>query len=122
MICSKTTLGSELDRVQQLLIENGYPDDVHISCIQQNLASFAAEKPCGPEKCPVYIKLPRIDNVSSKFENQIKKAITSCFYPMKPRVVDNTKVMLLSAKKDSVPTTQKSYVVYELSCDVKLGT
>ena len=34
---------------------------------------------------------------------------------MKPRVVYNTKVMLLSAKKDSVPTSQKSCVVYELS-------
>ena len=58
MICSKTKLGSELDRVKQLLIENGYPDDVLISCIMQKLANFAAEKPCGPEKCPVYLKLP----------------------------------------------------------------
>ena len=50
MICSKTKLGSELDRGKQLLIENGYPDDVFIFCIKQNLANFAAEKPCGPEK------------------------------------------------------------------------
>ena len=35
---------------------------------------------------------------------------------MKPRVVYNTTVMLPSAKKDSVPTTQKSCVVYEFSC------
>ena len=116
MICSKTKLGSELDRVKQLLIENGYPDDVLISCIKQKLANFAAEKPCGPEKCPVYLKLPWIGNVSSRFENQINKAITSCFYAVKPRVVYNTKVMLPSAKKDSVPTTQKSCVVYEFSC------
>ena len=116
MICSKTKLGSELDRVKQLLIENGYPDDVPISCIKQNLANFAAEKPCGPEKCPVYLKFPWIGNVSSRFENQINKAITSCFYAVKPRVVYNTKVMLPSAKKDSVPTTQKSCVVYEFSC------
>ena len=31
-------------------------------------------------------------------------------------MVYNTKVMLPSAKKDSVPTTQKSCVVYEFSC------
>ena len=31
-------------------------------------------------------------------------------------MVYNTRVMLPSAKKDSVPTTQKSYVVYEFSC------
>ena len=35
---------------------------------------------------------------------------------MKPRAVYNTRVMLPSAKKDSVPTTQKSCVVYEFSC------
>ena len=31
-------------------------------------------------------------------------------------MVYNTRVMLSSAKKDSVPTTQKSCVVYEFSC------
>ena len=35
---------------------------------------------------------------------------------MKPRVVYSNRVMLPSAKKDSVPTTQKSCVVYEFSC------
>ena len=71
MICSKTKLGSELDKIKQLLIENGYPADVLLSCINQKVANFAAEKTFGPEKCPVYLKLPWIGNVSSKFENQI---------------------------------------------------
>ena len=66
MIYSKTKLGSELERIKQLLIENGYPDDVLISCIKQKLANFAAERPCSPEKCPVYLKLPWIGNVSYK--------------------------------------------------------
>ena len=57
MICSKTKLGSELDRVKQLLIENGYPNDVLISCIEQTFPNFAVDKPCGPEKCP---GLPKI--------------------------------------------------------------
>ena len=107
MICSKNKLGLELDRVKQLLIENGYPNDAFISYVKQILANFAAEKPCGPEKCPVYLKLPWIGNVSSKFENQINKAITSCFYAEKPRVVYNTKVMLPSYKEGSDPTTKR---------------
>ena len=107
MIFSKTTLGSELDKIKQLVIENGYPADVPLSCINQNLANFAAERAFGSEKCPVYkIKqlviengypadvplscinqnLPWIGKVSSKFENQINKAIASCFYAVKPRV------------------------------------
>ena len=116
MICSKTKWGSELDKIEQLFNENGYPTDVLLSCINQKLSNFAAEKTLGPEKCPVYLKLPWIGNESSKFENQNSKAITSCFYDVKPRVVYNTRVMLPSAKKDSIPTTQKSCVLYEFSC------
>ena len=107
-------------QLKQLLIENGYPADVLLSCINQKLANFAAGKTFGPEKCPVYLKLPWIGNVSSKFENQINKAITSCFYAVKPRVVYSTRAMLPSAKKDSV----RAKVVFFMNfrADVKLGT
>ena len=98
MICSKTKLGPELDKIEKLLIENEYPTDVLLSCINQKIANFAAEKAIGPEKCPVYQKLPWIVNVSSKFEHQTSKSITSCYYAVKPRVVYNTRVMLPSAK------------------------
>ena len=112
MIFSKTKLGPELYKIKQLLIENGYPAGILLSCINQKLANFAAEKTFGSEKCPVYLKLPWIGNVSSKFENQISKAIASCYYAVKPRVVYKTRVTLPSAKKECVPTTQKSCVVY----------
>ena len=46
--------------------------------------------------------------------NKYPDAVT-CFYAVKPRVVYNTRVLLPSAKKDCVPTTQKSCVVYEFS-------
>ena len=35
---------------------------------------------------------------------------------IKPRLVYSTRIMLPSAKKDSVPTTHKTCVVYEFSC------
>ena len=49
MICSKTKLGPELDKIKELLIEHKYPSDVLLSCIKQTLANFAAEKPIDPE-------------------------------------------------------------------------
>ena len=51
MIFSKTTLGSELNKIKQLVIENRYPADVPLYCINQKLANFAAEKTFGSEKC-----------------------------------------------------------------------
>ena len=44
MICFRTKLGSELDKIKQLLIENGYSADVLLSCINKKVANFAAEK------------------------------------------------------------------------------
>ena len=79
-------------------------------------------KSIGTEKCPVYLKLPRIGNVSSKFENQISKAITSCYYAVKPRVVYNTRVMLTSAKNDCVPNTENFVLFMSFRADVKLDT
>ena len=78
MNCSKNKFGSELDRVKQLLIENGYPDDVLISCIKQKLANFAAEKPCGPEKCPVYLNCPGF----VMFHQNLKTKLTKPLHPV----------------------------------------
>ena len=67
MICSKTKLDSELDTIKPFLIDNGYPGDVRVSCIKEKLAIISSDKRFGPEKCPVYLKLPWIGNVSLKF-------------------------------------------------------
>jgi len=98
MICSKTKLSPELDKIKQLLIKNGYPADVVLSCINHKLAKFAAEKSFGPEKCEVNLKFPWIGKVSSKYENQSSKAITPFRYALKPRLVYTTRVMLPSAE------------------------
>ena len=44
MICSKTKLDSELGTIKQLLIDNGYPEDVLVSCIKEKLANISSEK------------------------------------------------------------------------------
>ena len=116
IICSKTKLGSKPDKIKQLFIENGYLEDVLLACFKKKLANFSSQKQFGPEKCAVYLKLPWIRNLSSNFEKQINKAITSCFYTVKPRVVHTIRVTLPSAKNDRVPITQKSRVVYEFLC------
>ena len=59
MICSKTTLGSELDKTKQLLIENVYPKT----------------------SCPVYLKLPWIGNVHQNLKIKSIKPL-SFFYTL----------------------------------------
>ena len=84
---------------------------------QSKTSQLCSRKNVWSRKVPSLPEMPWIGNVSSKFENQINKAITSCFYAVKHRVAYSTRAMLPSAKKDSVPTTQKkNCVVYEFSC------
>ena len=70
----------------------------------------------------VYLKLPWIGKVSSKFENQISKAITSCYHAVKLRVVYNTRVMLPSAIKIAFLPLKKVVLCMNFRADVKLGT
>ena len=44
MICSKTKLGLELDKIKQLLIENGYPADALFSCNKPKFSTFCSRK------------------------------------------------------------------------------
>ena len=70
-----------------------------------------------PEKCSVYLKLPWIDNISAKFKNQCKAAVSSCFGAVKLRAVFSTTKMFPTVRKDVVPTKQQSMVVYQyVSC------
>ena len=78
---------------------------------------------CLPNDPKIFVCLSfHQSNVSSKFENQISKAITSCYYAVKPRVVYNTRVMLTSAKTDCVPNTENFVLFMSFRADVKLDT
>ena len=57
-------LDSELDAINQFLIDNGYPEDVLVSCIKEKLPNISSEIRFGPEKCPVYLKLHLISSKS----------------------------------------------------------
>ena len=72
------------------------------------ISCFHDQSRFGPEKCPVYLKIPWIGDISLKYENQIKKAINFYFHTVNLRVVYNTRVLLSSIQKDYVPTHQKS--------------
>ncbi len=118
MICSQAQLDSELDKIKAICIENGYPEDVILDCFCRKITSFSADKKYGPQKCPVYLEMQWIGNVSLQFEDQINKTITKCCCDAaNPRLIFRTQKVLPSIQKDCMPTTQKSLVVYECSCE-----
>ena len=108
MICSEPKLNLELAKIKSTLINNGHPEDLISACFRNKIVGFSADEKIGPQKCPVYLKLPYIGNVSMRFEKQIKKAITKCYATVSPRLVFSSRTIFPSIRKDSVPTTQNS--------------
>ena len=73
-------------------------EDVEVEMLYQEILNGVKQKKAD-EMLFVILGAFNSTIVSSKFENQINKAITSCFYAVKPFAVYNTRIMLPSAKK-----------------------
>ena len=87
--------------------------------MSMKMKQFHALPKFGPEKCPVYIRLPWLGSVSTRFEEQVKSTVKQCFYAVEPRVVYSTKStneLFYSTNKDVLPALQKSNVIYQFSC------
>ena len=81
-ICSKSMLQQELENIRVILHNNGYPESIIDRGISNKLARFQSPLQFSPNKCPVYLKLPWIGNISLKFENKIKSSVSNVFQPL----------------------------------------
>ena len=70
----------------------------------------------GPKKCPVYLHLPWLGNVSMRYEMQIKTAVKRCYFAVEPCIVYTTRQLLPVAKKDVLPAFHQSNIVYQFLC------
>jgi len=116
MICSKGKLCPELDKILSILVENGYPENFIKSTIKRKLQQFNLNPVHTVKKCPVYLHIPWIGNVSMKFEKLITSAVKRCFFSVEPRVVFTTRQLLPATKKDVLPSHHQNSVIYQFVC------
>ena len=116
MICFKPILNGETERIKKILVDNGYPKNVINTQIAKKLAQFSTLKRFGPEKCPVYLRVPWIGKPSTNLEKEVKTAMESCYGFVSTRLVFTSKRILPVARKDVLLTIQKSFVIYEYKC------
>ena len=64
----------------------------------------------------MYLRVLWIGKPSTNFEKQVKNAVESCYGSVNTRLVFVLKCMLHVARKNVLPTTQKSSVIYEYKC------
>ena len=119
MICTKRRLNGEIVRINKILLDNDYPINVINIQIAKKIAQFSTLKRFGPEKCPMYLRVPWIGNSSTNLKKEIKTAVESGYDSVSTRLVFTSKRMLPVARKDVLPTTWKSSVIYEYKyhCD-----
>ena len=116
MICSKSKLQNELENISSILRNNGYPESIIQSTISKKIALFNRKPKEGPQKCPIYLKLPWIGKISLNFEKQTKIAINRCYQAVEPRIIFTTRKILSAIHKDVLPSLQQSMVVYQYVC------
>ena len=64
----------------------------------------------------MYLRVPWIGNPSTNLEKEVKTALESWYGSVSTRLVFTSKRMLPVARKDILPTTQKSFIMYEYKC------
>jgi len=92
-------LDPELDKIRSILFENGSPEHSINSTLKRKLQQLNSSPVHTVKKCPVYVHVPWIGNVLTRFEKQITSAVKRCFFSVEPRVVFTTRQLLPATKK-----------------------
>ena len=116
MICSKSKLDPKFGKICSILLDNGYPEHTINSAFKRKLQQLNSNPVYTVEKCPVYLHIPWIGNVSIKFEKQITSAVKRCFFSVESRVTFTTRQLLPATNKDVLSSHHHSNVIYQFVC------
>jgi len=116
IFCSKGKLDPEFDKIRSILLENGYPEHSINSTLKRKLQQLNSSPVHTVKKCPVYLHVPWIGNVSTRFGKQITSAVKRCFFSVEPRALFTTRQLLPAAKKDVLPSHHQSNVICQFVC------
>ena len=95
---------------------NGHPDHIIEKRIARKLKDFTSLTSHTVKKCPVYLYLPWLGTPLIGFENIIKASMQKCFFAVEQRVIFTSCPLLPPIKKNVLPASLLSNVVYNFSC------
>ena len=116
VIFSISSLQNELSNICTILINNGYLEAVINTVITNKINQFCRPPQSGPKKCLVYLHLPWLGNVLMRYEMQIKTEVKCCYFAIEPCIVYTTRQLLPAAKKNVLPASHQSNIVYQFLC------
>ena len=78
-ICSKSKLKEEINRIKEILLENGYPEAFVLKQISKKITQFYTPKRFGPDKCPVYLRVSHTGKTLLTLENNVRTIVENCY-------------------------------------------
>ena len=111
-----------LRNIFSILLINGYSDYViekTIVCKLKDLTSHTLHK---VKKSSVDSHLPWLGALSVGLENNIKASVEKCFFAVKQRFSFTSRPLLTAIKKDVLPASLLSNVIYNFRATVIVGT
>lgn len=73
--------------MKSILLENDYPESVIDNNISKKIARLSMPKVFGPQKCSVYLKVPRIGKPSITLDKNVETHLETCFGSLTTGVV-----------------------------------
>ena len=116
-ICSASMIDKEMDNIFKIFVNLCYPEHVVRRTIDRVLSkSKEAAVNSGPKKCPVYLRLPYLGPVMSRFHSNLKTAVEKVYFSTSLRIVYQTRNLTSGIVKDSLPAYDRSSVIYMFRC------
>ena len=84
MICTKRRLNEEIEQIKKILLDNGYSKNIINTQITKKIAQFSTLKRFGPEKCPVYLRVPWIGKPLQTWKKKSKPPWKAAMIPSAP--------------------------------------
>ena len=91
MICSESKVDGEIDFITKTFCNNGFPEDIVRSVIGDKIAYFHKTKVSSAQRCPVYLRLPWLGEISDRLADQISASIRRCYFASNLHVVYYTR-------------------------------
>ena len=116
-ICSECKIDNELRAIKDILIDNGYPEDVIDSNIKYTVTkSMDTNKVFGPLKCPVYFRLPWVSFDTEYIANKIASSVYHCYNAVNLRPIFTSRPAFNSTNKDKLPIFKQSNLIHKFTC------
>ena len=111
-ICSPSKLDQELEKLRSIFTTNGYPLDLLAHLVKRKQEQ---DRPMGPKRCPVYLRLPWKGPWSSVIPRTIGQTAQAAYNAVNVNCVYTTS-RAFNLRKDVLPSHSLNNLIYQSEC------